>query len=572
MTSLSEERDAQRRWQNSRQHAFSDHFERLVANEFLSTDEQRSRANAALAAVIDYVAAHVPYYQRLFEQHALSPSTFRGIDALAGLPILNKWELLEHESELRAEVLPPGETIFSDFKSSGTTGRPTRVRMTARSYAMFTLLTQRHYRWFRFDPGRTLAAILAPETLPRQADGSPSATGVTVRNPRWRYVGKAFDTGPSVAFSRANPLARQIQWLRSERPDYLVSYPGILEEQAFAIPDGPPVDSLKGLMGISSQMTPGMRRRIETSFGIPVHQSYGLNEIGIVAGRCEAGRYHIHAEHCVVEIVDHDGQPCVPGATGRIVVTGLQNAAMPLLRYDTDDTAEVVAGPCACGRTLPSIGEITGRYRRWLSLPQGTRARFKLLTETIQGLPAELLTSLRRYQVHQYRDRSFELRVVTAAALPAGFSERILAAWAEAFDTDGAAFRIVEMDHIDPGPGGKIQEFSSDLIGRHETRPSARAASQLTGADMTLEEPLVESASLARDTAERWCRTESGGGENCAWYHGLWPSLRALGIGTSPAVHAPMMLEALRDVAVKRSYPRVLISGCADYSLFAHVV
>ena len=89
---------------------------------------------------------------------------------------------------------------------------------------------------------------------------------------------------------------------------------------------------------------------------------------------------------------------------------------------------------------------------------------------------------------------------------------------------------------------------------------------------MILEEPLVEGALLACDAAPRWCRTEPGGGENCAWYHGLWPSLRALGIGTSPAVHAPMMLSALGALARERRHSRVLISGCADYSLFAHVV
>ena len=196
----------------------------------------------------------------------------------------------EHETELQAEVLPPGDEIYGYVESSGTTGRPTRVLTAARSVAMFALLTQRHYRWFRFDPGGTLAAILAPDTLPRQADGSQLATDVTLRNPHWRYVGRLVDSGPSIAFSRANSLARQIEWLRAERPAYLVSYPGIFEEQAFAIPEGPPVDSLRGLMGISSQMTLGMRRRIETSFRVPVHQSYGLNEIGIVAGRCEAGR------------------------------------------------------------------------------------------------------------------------------------------------------------------------------------------------------------------------------------------------------------------------------------------
>ena len=469
MTSLNEERDEQRRWRIRPQSAPQGLFEDLLANEFLPADEQCRRVDTALAVITEYAATHVPYYRRLFEQHALKPAAFRGIGDLPGLPILNKWELLEHETELRAEVLPPGETIYGYFKSSGTTGRPARVLMTTRANFMFTVLTQRHYRWFRFDPRGTLAAIRTPEELPRQPDGSLIADGVTLRNPHWRYVDRVAETGPSITFSRANSIERQIDWLREERPDYLVTYPGTLEEQAFAVPEAVALNSLRGLMGISAQMTPGMRRRIETSFGIPVHQSYGLNEIGIVAGRCEAGRYHVHTEHCVVEIVDQNGRPCAPGSIGRIVVTALQNAAMPLLRYDTDDTAEAVTGPCACGRTLPSIGEITGRYRRWLSLPPDSRARFRLLTDTLQSLPAALLVNLRRYQVHQCRDQSFELRVVTATALPTGFSERIHAAWSQTYDTDEATLRIVELDQIAPGRGGKIQDFTSDLMSYDES-------------------------------------------------------------------------------------------------------
>ena len=83
---------------------------------------------------------------------------------------------------------------------------------------------------------------------------------------------------------------------------------------------------------------------------------------------------------------------------------------------------------------------------------------------------------------------------------------------------------------------------------------------------------MIECASVARAAALRQCRTDRADGKDCAWYHGLWPSLRALGIGTSPAVHASLILSSLDAVARERRHPRVLISGCADCSMFAHVV
>src|SRR5262245_47593027 len=107
-----------------------------------------------------------------------------------------------------------------------------------------------------------------------------------------------------------------------------------------------------------------MRRHIEATIGAPVEQGYGLNEIGVVATRCSAGRYHVHIDHCHVEILDDDGEPCPPGESGRLIVTGVRNLAMPLIRYDTGDIATSVPGPCSCGLTLPAFGDLVGRYSR----------------------------------------------------------------------------------------------------------------------------------------------------------------------------------------------------------------
>jgi phenylacetate-coenzyme A ligase PaaK-like adenylate-forming protein len=61
-----------------------------------------------------------------------------------------------------------------------------------------------------------------------------------------------------------------------------------------------------------------------------------------------------------VEVLDEEGRPCAPGETGRVVATSLNNFAMPLIRYETGDTAEVGA-PCPCGRGLPVLTRIMGR-------------------------------------------------------------------------------------------------------------------------------------------------------------------------------------------------------------------
>jgi phenylacetate-CoA ligase len=87
---------------------------------------------------------------------------------------------------------------------------------------------------------------------------------------------------------------------------------------------------------------------------------YSANETGYLALQCPlSGHYHVQSETVLVEVLDEVGRACRPGETGAVVVTPLQNFAMPLLRYSLGDFAEV-GSPCACGRHLPVLKEILG--------------------------------------------------------------------------------------------------------------------------------------------------------------------------------------------------------------------
>ena len=83
------------------------------------------------------------------------------------------------------------------------------------------------------------------------------------------------------------------------------------------------------------------------------------------------------------------------------------------------------------------------------------------------------------------------------------------------------------------------------------------------------DEALEEAARLARDEAPSLCRADAAGG-TCAWHHGLWPTLRLLGLVTEPALHGEFLRGALAAVAGKA--PRVLLSGAADHALLAQVL
>ena len=366
---------------------------------------------------------------------------------------------------LRSARLPPGQKFDGFTKTSGSTGQPVVVAQTTVNKWMFSLLAQRHMRWARFDPAGRLGSIRPARDLPRLPGGQHLGPGDTCHHRFWPTTGKYFKTGPFSGLSNTNSLDSQVEWVERERPNYLLMQSADMEHLALGLQDRPPVDFLRGFQAISQQLTPEIRRRIERTFGVPVHENYGLNEVGIVALRCPEGeRYHVNTELCLVEVVDEEGQPCAAGEKGRIVITTLTNtahAAVALRRRRSGRGGR---------RSLPLRAHVALLRRpSWpftgaLSMvPPEALEYWHVLHVALTDMPADISKPLCQYQLHQFSDARFEFRLVVAGTLSAGFVEWIESAWR----TTGAPaeqLTIREVDEIPRPPSGKFQDMTSDFV------------------------------------------------------------------------------------------------------------
>jgi phenylacetate-CoA ligase len=235
-----------------------------------------------LLRILRFARSEVPYYRshEAWSELALDRPVNR--ELLAQFPIITKRDVQDRVDDLTAERLPRGQKAVSWASSSGTTGRATRVLFNGHPLMMFGLLVQRALRWARIDPSWTQAVIRLARDLPHQPNGAALTDGAIHRREGWMYVADWFHTGPTIGFNRSNSVEQQIDMLRTERPEYLVTFPGTLETLVYAC-QGSPVDSLVALRTISATLTEGMRSRIKSATGLHVAEAYGLNEIGIVA-------------------------------------------------------------------------------------------------------------------------------------------------------------------------------------------------------------------------------------------------------------------------------------------------
>ena len=89
---------------------------------------------------------------------------------------------------------------------------------------------------------------------------------------------------------------------------------------------------------------------------------------------------------------------------------------------------------------------------------------------------------------------------------------------------------------------------------------------------INIDEPLADSAPIARDFAGKFCLKNKQSGKDCSWYHGFWQELRLMGLATSPEHHSSFFPQAMEILRQGRKSLRILISGSADYSILAHMV
>jgi phenylacetate-CoA ligase len=145
----------------------------------------------------------------------------------------------------------------------------------------------------------------------------------------------------------------------------------------------------KSIVATSMMLLDNEREIIEQAFGCKVTNRYGCEEVGLIACECEKHRgMHLNLPHLVVELLDANDQPVKPGEPGKIVVTDLNNFAMPLIRYRVEDVGVYSARQCECGRQLPILERLEGRVADFLKLPEGGQvAGISLVERTLTKVP-----------------------------------------------------------------------------------------------------------------------------------------------------------------------------------------
>ena len=401
---------------------------------------------ARLAELAGYAAERSPFWRERIPRGRLD---------LAELPVLTKYELMEHFDELvtdrrlrLAELLDHLSKVDRDalylgeyrvMTTSGSSGRKAVFVYDRASWVGVLTMFLRRSAWVGMRPRlpRTRLCLI----------GGASPTHMSRRG------AASLDMGVHRLLSLAvtQPLGELVSRLNEFQPDFVNVYPstgGLLADEQLA---GRLRLNLTGLTTNSEPLTPALRERLERAFGVPPTDFYATTE-GVWGNECEAGSLHLFDDMCIVENVDEAGAPVPAGEIGsRLLVTNLFNPIQPLIRFEVTDLVAIEPDPCPCGRTLMRLRSLEGRAEDVL----------RLGGVTVHPLQFALVTAdpdVREFQVVQ-EGEALRLRVALRNGAD-GAEERLghgLCARLAELGVARPEVSVERVDALERSPAGKLQ-------------------------------------------------------------------------------------------------------------------
>lgn len=426
----------------------------LEHTQWLPPTELAAHQQRQLKLVLEHAYRTVPFYRQRLDAIDLTPDKITSDEDWLRIPLLQRRDVQIAGSSLHSSDVPNTHGKVAPLMTSGSTGQPVVTLTTELTEFFWRVLTLRDHVWHRRDLNESFASI-------RFIDSDRSKPPLGTRVDSWGAGARdVAPTGPGYLLSVKSTVEEQATWLHELNPGYVLAYPSVLlaitrlfEARGWSLP------RLRGILTFGEILESECRTACERYFNAKVTDTYSSQEVGYIALQCpEHHHYHVQSESVLAEILDDTGRPCQPGQVGKVVVTSLHNFAMPLVRYNIGDYAEV-GEACPCGRGLPVLKRILGRQRNLLVMPSGQRY-WPVIT------PDELPDNLPPFFQYQLVQRSLEEIELNVVGPGPGYTEEEQITVERCFQKAlGYPFKITirRVSEIPRSATGKFEDFISHV-------------------------------------------------------------------------------------------------------------
>lgn len=422
----------------------------LMESQYWPPDQMLAYQRSQLTQLLHHARTQSPFYKTRLDP-VFSRSGEIDWDRWHEIPIVTRADLRDNYQAMLANIMPPGHGPSKTFRSSGSSGVPIATEATKISSDAKLAAAARFYQNQKIDT-RNLSARFSSFAPDGEALREEFYFGAPQKNPASpdRDIHE-------VIINRTLPEPRKLQLLQSLGVSYMHDITNNAEILATVNLHSENPIRLDAVFCSGQTLSAYQRELFQKSYGARSLSIYSSKEGSLMGCQCGDGpTHHLNSELILLEIVDAEGRICEPGQMGRVIITPFFSTALPLIRYDQGDTAELHAS-CTCDSKLPLLKNVTGRQDQILKLPEGPRAVGGLF----QKLMRENLNAL-AFQLAQVGPLQLEIRYVPITPGEQFDKAPILAHVREGLHPDmNVVFK--QIDKIPLNAGGKQQRVVCEI-------------------------------------------------------------------------------------------------------------
>jgi len=434
-------------WQKRRfrlDRVFREKLSMLEQTQWMTPEESNAFLDQSLSRVLQSAGRDVPAYKEIAAMRLEGNWRTR----LASLPVLRKERVREAPEDYRSRSYARRRVVH--LFTSGTTGTPLEVWIDPDAYRMEYAFIWHHRSWAGVRVGDRIATITGHPVLPAWRNKPPFCRF------NWAENQLIFS---SYHMSREN-LRYYVDDLARFRPVAIHGYPSSLYLLAAYLAEnhGPTIRP-RAIFTAAEMLFDRQRQLIEEQFHCRVFMWYGNSELTVNIVECPEGSYHIRPEYGIAEFLDTNGVAVEAGTPGHLVGTGLNNLAMPFIRYDTGDVAVPREGRCPCGRCGQLVMQIEGRSEDYVVTADGRLVG--RLDHILKGV-----TGVREAQLVQEREGELLVRIAPGCGYDEIQEKKILAALHQRLGHTMKT-HVVHVEEIPRAANGKFRFVVSDLARKY---------------------------------------------------------------------------------------------------------
>lgn len=348
-----------------------------IQNLQFQSDEALSQYQLdRLKVLIDHARKNSPWYREKFSALGLTLDDFKSVKDLEKLPVTTKLDIRNNGDAFIADGVDKSELVTA--KTGGSTGVSLNLHFDEDCQKLRNGAQGFADNLAGWHPGDKIAALWG--NPPVAVTAKEKLRSILLE--RTKYL-DTMDLNPETMGGFAN------EW-QAFKPDVLFGHAhSIYIFAKYLIKENIKLSSPKGIVATSMMLLEHEREVIKQAFSAQVTNRYGCEEVGLIACECEQHNgMHINTPHIVLECVDDNDNPVPFGTSGKLVITDLNNFAMPLIRYRIEDVGILTDRQCKCGRALPLLEKLEGRVADFLKkLDGGLVGGVSLVERTLTKIP-----------------------------------------------------------------------------------------------------------------------------------------------------------------------------------------